>query len=70
MLRRIGVDMVEFAAESVQKEGLMRRRIKTVLQEIIYTAWQFVKKARIVKIRFGRSSESFRTIRRLYEAYQ
>lgn len=70
LLRRIGVDMVKFAVESVQKKGVMRRRIRTVLQEIIYTACQFVKKARRVTIRFGRSSESFRAIRQLYESYQ
>ncbi len=70
LLRRIGVDMVEFAAESIQKKGVMRRRIRTVFQEIIYTACQFVMKGRRVKIRFGRSCESFRAIRQLYEAYQ
>lgn len=70
LLRRIGVDMVDFAPESVKKKGVRRRRIRTVFQEIIYVACQFVMKARKVTIRFGRSCESFRVIRQLYEAYQ
>lgn len=70
LLRRIGVDAVEFAPESVKKKGVKRRKIRTVLQEIIYTGCQFVMKARRVIIRFGRSCESFRAILQLYEAYQ
>ena len=70
LLRRIGVDAVEFAPESVKKKGVARRRIRTVIQQIIYTGCQFVMKARRVTIRFGRSCESYRAIRQLYESYQ
>jgi len=70
LLRRIGVDMVEFASEPIKRRVVKRRRIRTVLQQTIYTACQFVMKARIVTIRFGRSCESFEVIRQLYEAYQ
>jgi len=70
LLRRIGVDLVEFSAESVKNRGVKRRRIRTVIQNIIYTACQFVMKARRVTIRFGRSCRSFRAILNLYEAYQ
>jgi len=70
LLRRIGIDAVEYAPESVKKKGVKRRKIRTVLQEFIYTGCQFVMKARRVTIRFGRSCESFRAILQLYEAYQ
>lgn len=70
LLRRIGVDAVKFAPESVKKRGVKRRKIRTVLQQVIYTACQFVVKARSVKIRFGRHCVSFEMIRQLYEVYQ
>ncbi len=70
LLRRIGVDAVDFASEVIKKRGVKRRKIRTVLQEIIYTGCQFIMKARNVEIRFGRFCESFRVIQQLYEAYQ
>lgn len=70
LLRRVGVDAVAFAPESVQRKGVKRRRIRTVLQQVVYTACQFVMKARRVTIRFGRSCRSFEMIRQLYDAYQ
>ena len=70
ILRRIGVDAVPFAPETIRKRGVKRRKIRTVLQQIIYSECQFVIKARNVIIRFGRYNKSFEVIKELYEGYQ
>ncbi len=70
LLRRISIDIVEFAPERVKSKGVKRRRLKTVLQSIINSGCQFIKKAGTVTIRFGRNCASYRAILLLYSIYQ
>ncbi len=46
-----------------------RRRLKTVMQELIYQAARLVKSGRQYVLRFGRHSPGFRAYRRLLSAY-
>jgi len=70
ILRRISIDIVEFAPERVKSKGVKRRRIKTVLRDIINSGCQFIKKAGTVTIRFGRYCIFYRAIQTLYLRYQ
>ncbi|MBF0423607.1 MAG: IS1380 family transposase, partial [Magnetococcales bacterium] len=46
-----------------------RRRIKTVLQELIYTAARLVKSGRRLKLRFGCVCPAFSVFDRLYGSF-
>lgn len=61
--------------ESLRKEdapirgNVKRRRIRTVIQNIIYMAARFVRHARTIALNFGCSSPWFHTVRRIYQAF-
>lgn len=69
LLRRIGVDMVKYSDNRIIKKGVKRRRIRTVLQEIMYSACQLVINARKMTIRFCKYDSAYSMVRLLYDSY-
>lgn len=55
--------------DSPIRHGAKRRRLKTVMQELIYQAARLVKTGRQYILRFGRHSPGFRVFRRLLSEY-
>lgn len=49
--------------------GVGRRRIRTVIQNIIYIAARVSRHARQSTFNFGRYSPWFQTVRRIYQAF-
>jgi len=49
--------------------NVKRRRIRTVIQNIVYMAARFVRHAGRIALNFGNSSPWFRTARRIYQSY-
>ena len=52
----------------IEKRGLRRRRLRTVIQDLMYLAARIVRHARSVALKFGRHSVWSRTWRRVYDA--
>ena len=52
----------------IDKRGLKRRRLRTVIQDLMYLAARIVRHARSVALKFGRHSVWSRTWRRVYDA--
>ena len=52
---------------SVKRKKAKRRRIKTVMQELIYLAVRVVRSARRYRLSFGQGCRSFRAFEHLYE---
>ncbi len=70
LLRRIGVDMVAIDGGSEQRVPLKRRRIRTVLQNIIYTACKWVKTGGKNIIYWGCDSPDWWIIKQLHKQYR
>jgi hypothetical protein len=54
-------------ADAPPRHRAKRRRLRTVMQELIYLAARLVRSARQLKLVFGRSSPAYRVFRRLYQ---
>jgi len=68
-LRCIGVDMLEFVEEMPIKLNVKRRRIKSVLQDIIYGACKYVSTGNVKIIKFGIENRWWKIIDKLYRKY-
>jgi hypothetical protein len=64
LLRRISVDIVEF-----ENVNVSRRRIRTVLLNVIYAACKFVFKGNYFRMKFGIDNRYYLPIKMLYERY-
>jgi hypothetical protein len=69
LLRRIGVDMASIDGGNNKKVPVKRRRIKTVLQNIIYTACKWVKTGGKNIIYWGCDSPDWWIIKKLHHQY-
>ncbi|MCP4267560.1 MAG: IS1380 family transposase [Candidatus Brocadiaceae bacterium] len=69
LLRKIGIDMVPIDGGQHQKNPIKRRRIKTVLQNIIYTACKWVKTKGKNLLYWGCDSPNWWIIKKLYKQY-
>ncbi len=69
ILRKIGVDMVSIDGGKEKSVPIKRRRIKTVLQNIIYTACKWMKKKGKNNLYWGCDSNDWWIIKRLYAQY-
>ena len=49
------------------RHSAKRRRLKTVVQELIYLAARFIKTGHTLKLRFGRFCPAFKAFDRVYE---
>jgi len=70
LLRRIGVDMVSIDGGSKKTVPVKRRRIKTVLQNIIYTACKLVKTGGKYILYWGCDSPDWWIIEKLHKQYK
>ena len=68
-LRRIGQDLISYPQDIPINVKTKRKRLRKVLQDMIYIACKFVKTSSIWKIRIGLNCPWFRAFRRLYLAY-
>ena len=68
-LRRIGIDMLEYAENIPVKINVKRRRIRSVLQDIIYSACKYVATANAKWIKFGVENRWWNIIDKLYLKY-
>lgn len=68
-LRCIGVDMLEFVEDMPMKIKVQRRRIKSVLQDIIYSACKYVSTGNAKIIKFGIENRWWKIIDKLYLKY-
>ena len=64
LLRRISVDIVEY-----EKTGVSRRRLRTVLLRIIYSACKFIRSSNCYKLKFGVENKYCSPIQQLYAKY-
>ncbi len=64
LLRRISIDIVEFETVNVS-----RRRIRTVLLKIIYSACKFIFSGNYYSLKFGLDNKYYRAIKILYAKY-
>ncbi len=64
LLRRISIDIVEFETVNVS-----RRRIRTVLLKIIYSACKFIFSGKYFSLKFGLDNKYYRPIKILYAKY-
>jgi hypothetical protein len=64
LLRMMGQESIREEDSPIRRK-VQRRRIKTVIQNLIYRAARFVRHAGQFSLNFGRSSPWFRTARRL-----
>ena len=70
ILRKIGVDMVSIDGGMENSTPIKRRRIKTVLQNIIYTACKWVKTKGKNILYWGCDSPDWWIIEKLYKQYR
>ena len=70
LLRKIGIDMVSIDGGQTKKSPVKRRRIKTVLQNIIYTACKWVKTKGKNLLYWGCDSPDWWIIEKLYKQYK
>jgi hypothetical protein len=68
LLRIIGQESLK-VPDAPLKKKVFRRRIKTVIQNIITLASKLVRHARRYRLRFGRHSPWFTTFNRLYSSF-
>ena len=64
LLRRISIDVVEF-----EKVKVSRRRIRTVLFKVIYSACKYIFTGNHYELKFGIDNKYYRPIKILYERY-
>lgn len=67
LLRILGQMSLQ-ALDSPMKKPVQRRRIRTVIQNMIYLAARLIRHARAFKLRFGCYSPWFSTVKRIYTA--
>ncbi|MCP3686621.1 MAG: IS1380 family transposase [bacterium] len=65
MLRWIGLDGL-MSADSPVRHKAKRRRVKTVIQELIYIGAQIYERSRQLTIRFGQNTPAFLAFQRVY----
>lgn len=68
LLRIMGQESLR-EADSPIRNNVKRRRIRTVIQNIIYIAARFVRHARSIQFNFGCNSPWFSVARRVYNAF-
>ncbi len=68
-LKTIGIDAVSLKAYAPIKMNIKRRRIKSVMQDIIYSACKYVISGGYHKVKFGCDCAWYAVISRLYEKY-
>jgi len=64
LLRRISIDIVEFETTKVS-----RRRIRTILLNIIYSACKYIRTSNCYKLKFGVDNKYCKPIKQLYARY-
>lgn len=69
VLRKIGQDLISVKEDLPTKVTVFRKRIRKVLQDIMYIACKFVHTSRTYKVKPGINSPWFRPFKRLYLAY-
>jgi hypothetical protein len=69
IVRRVGVDLLEGADDLPVKLDVARRRIRTVIMDIIMAACKLVSHSGRLKLRMGESYAWFDPFRRLYLKY-
>lgn len=68
LLRNMGQESLR-EDDSPIRGNVKRRRIRTVIQNIVYMAARFVRHAGRVSFSFGSNSPWFMTARRIYQAF-
>ena len=69
ILRKIGQDLLSFAGDLPIKLTMKRRRLRKVMQDIIYMACKYVKTANRFKLKLGAYCPWFNPFKRLYLSY-
>ncbi len=69
ILRRISSDIVPYCGTKVKRKKIKRRRIRSVLLDLVYTAFQWIEKGGRWIARFGRDSPFYTGLCALYSAY-
>ncbi len=69
MLRKLGIDVLKNPDIMPAKYKVKRRRIRSILQDIIYSACKYVKSKRMHFIKFGKHCPWFHVIAQLYGEY-
>ncbi len=69
VLKTIGIDTAELKELAPIKMDVKRRRIKSVLQDIIYSACKYVESGGYYKVKFGYDCAWYPIIFRLYAKY-
>ncbi len=69
ILRRISSDIVPYCSTKVKRKKVKRRRIRSVLLDVVYTAFQWIEKGGKWIARFGRDSPYYTGLCALYSAY-
>jgi len=64
LLRRISIDVVEF-----EKVKVSKRRIRTVLFKVIYSACKYIFTGNHYELKFGIDNKYYRPIKILYARY-
>ena len=68
-LKTIGIDTAELKELAPIKMDVKRRRIKSVLQDIIYSACKYVESGGYHKVKFGCDCAWYPVISKLYAKY-
>jgi hypothetical protein len=68
-LKTIAIDVVTFKELAPIKMNIKRRRIKSILQDIIYSACKYVISGGYHRVKFGCDCTWYPVISKLYEAY-
>ncbi len=68
-LRRIGMDALKFKEYAPVKMDVKRRRIRSVLRDLIYLGCKLVKHGGYQKLKFGRNCKWFACFRKIYFSY-
>jgi hypothetical protein len=69
ILRRISSDIVSYCGAKIKRKKVKRRRIRTVLLDVVYTAFQWIEKGGRWIARFGRDCPLYTGLCALYAAY-
>jgi len=69
ILRRVGQDLINGADDLPHKVTVFRKRLRKVIQDIIYLACKYVKTGGYRKVKIGAGSPWFNPFKRLYLSY-
>ena len=69
MLRKIGMDALKFKKYAPVKLDVKRRRIKSVIKDLIYTGCKVFVRARYVVFKFGKNCKWFNCLAQLHSLY-